>query len=54
MVMGDWYQFPGRERCFALRTLRAGDFSLLKPGELHALMNCTNTDIQLLMFGGYD
>jgi mannose-6-phosphate isomerase-like protein (cupin superfamily) len=54
MVTGDWSQVPGRERCFELRTLRAGEFSLLKPGGLHGLMNTTDSDIHLLMFGGYD
>jgi oxalate decarboxylase/phosphoglucose isomerase-like protein (cupin superfamily) len=54
MVTGDWYQFEQRERCFELRTLRAGEFSLLKPGGLHGMMNATDSDIQLLMFGGYD
>ncbi|MCA6098190.1 hypothetical protein [Bradyrhizobium australafricanum] len=54
MVTGDWYQFARRERCFELRTLRAGEFSLLKPGGLHGMMNATDSDILLLMFGGYD
>lgn len=54
MVSGDWNLFPDRERCFELRTLRPGHFSMLKPGELHGLMNATDADIQLLMFGGYD
>jgi hypothetical protein len=54
MVTGDWEKTDQRERCFELRTLRAGNFSLLKPGGLHALMNATDADIFLLMFGGYD
>ena len=54
MVTGDWCREPGRERCFEVRTLRAGHGSLLKPGGLHALMNATDADITLLMFGGYD
>ncbi|MGY3610865.1 MULTISPECIES: cupin domain-containing protein [unclassified Bradyrhizobium] len=54
MVTGDWYKFPDRERCFELRTLRAGHFVLLKPGGLHGMMNATDSDIHLLMFGGYD
>jgi len=54
MVTGDWCQFPQRERCFEIRTLAAGSFSLLKPGNLHALFNVTDEDISLLMFGGYD
>jgi mannose-6-phosphate isomerase-like protein (cupin superfamily) len=54
MVTGDWCQFPVRERCFEIRTLTAGSFSLVKPGNLHALFNVTDEDITLLMFGGYD
>jgi mannose-6-phosphate isomerase-like protein (cupin superfamily) len=54
MVTGDWCQFPSRERCFEVRTLMAGSFSLIKPGNLHALFNVTDEDISLLMFGGYD
>ena len=54
MVMGDWTNSPARERCFELRTLQAGHFSLIKPGRLHALMNATDVDILLMMFGGYD
>jgi mannose-6-phosphate isomerase-like protein (cupin superfamily) len=54
MVTGDWCQFPDRERCFEIRTMTAGSFSLLKPGDLRALFNVTDEDISLLMFGGYD
>jgi mannose-6-phosphate isomerase-like protein (cupin superfamily) len=54
MVTGDWCQFPDRERSFEIRTMTAGSFSLLKPGNLHALFNVTDEDISLLMFGGYD
>ena len=54
MVTGDWCKTPQRERCFELRTLQPGSFSFLKPGGLHALMNATDSDIFLLMFGGYD
>ena len=54
MVMGDWCQFPDRERCFEIRTMTAGSFSLIKPGNLHALFNVTDEDISLFMFGGYD
>lgn len=54
MVTGDWCKTPQRERCFEVRTLQAGHFSLIKPGGLHALMNATDADILLLMFGGYD
>jgi mannose-6-phosphate isomerase-like protein (cupin superfamily) len=54
MVTGDWCEMPDRERCFEIRTMTAGSFSLLKPGNLHALFNVTDEDISLLMFGGYD
>jgi len=54
MVTGDWCQFPDRERSFEIRTMTPGSFSLLKPGNLHALYNVTDEDIALLMFGGYD
>jgi mannose-6-phosphate isomerase-like protein (cupin superfamily) len=54
MVMGDWTKVPERERCFELRTLKAGHLSLLKAGQLHGLMNATDVDIFLMMFGGYD
>jgi mannose-6-phosphate isomerase-like protein (cupin superfamily) len=54
MVTGDWCQVPSRERCFEIRTMTPGSFSLLKAGNLHALYNVTDEDISLLMFGGYD
>jgi mannose-6-phosphate isomerase-like protein (cupin superfamily) len=54
MVFGDWCQFPNRDRCFEIRTLTAGSFTLVKPGQLHALFNVTDEDLTLLMFGGYD
>ncbi len=54
MVVGDWTQRPWRERCFELRTLRAGHFAMLKGGQLHGLMNPGETDLSLFMFGGYD
>jgi mannose-6-phosphate isomerase-like protein (cupin superfamily) len=54
MVTGDWCQFPTRERCFEIRTMQPGSFSLLKAGNLHALLNVTDEDVSLLMFGGYD
>lgn len=49
--MGDSCEFPGHERAFEMRTLTAGSFSLLKPGDLHALFNGSDEDISLLMFG---
>jgi hypothetical protein len=54
MVVGDWCRMPQRERCFEVRTLRAGHLALLKGGQLHGLMNATDEDISLFMFGGYD
>jgi mannose-6-phosphate isomerase-like protein (cupin superfamily) len=54
MVVGDWAEFPNRERCFEVRTLRAGHFAMLKGGNLHGLMNPSDEDLQLFMFGGYD
>ena len=54
MVTGDWCQSSARDRCFEIRTLTAGSFSLIKPGNLHSLFNVTDEDISLLMFGGYD
>jgi mannose-6-phosphate isomerase-like protein (cupin superfamily) len=54
MVTGNWCQFPARERCFEIRTMQAGSFSLLKAGNLHSLFNVTDQDVSLLMFGGYD
>jgi mannose-6-phosphate isomerase-like protein (cupin superfamily) len=54
MVVGDWCQMPYRQRCFEVRTLRAGHFAMLKGGNLHGLANATDEDISLFMFGGYD
>jgi mannose-6-phosphate isomerase-like protein (cupin superfamily) len=54
MVVGDWCQMPHRQRCLEVRTLRAGHFAMLKGGNLHGLVNATDEDISLFMFGGYD
>jgi mannose-6-phosphate isomerase-like protein (cupin superfamily) len=54
MVTGDWLKLPERERCFEIRRLAGGSFSLIKPGNLHALFNSTDENLSLLMFGGYD
>jgi len=54
MVVGDWCKMPERERCFEIRTLKSGHISMLKGGNLHALMNSTDEQISLFMFGGYD
>ena len=45
---------PSANGALKLRTLRAGHFALLKPGGLHGMMNATDSDIRLFMFGGYD
>ncbi len=54
MVVGDWCKFPERERCFEVRTLRSGELAMLRGGNLHGLMNPTDEDTLLMMFGGYD
>lgn len=54
MVVGDWAKADNRERCFEIRTLKAGHFAMLKGGNLHALMNPSEEDLSLFMFGGYD
>jgi mannose-6-phosphate isomerase-like protein (cupin superfamily) len=54
MVVGDWCKMPERDRCFEVRTMRSGDLVMLRGGNLHALMNATDVDLSLLMFGGYD
>jgi mannose-6-phosphate isomerase-like protein (cupin superfamily) len=54
MVVGDWCKMPDRERCLELRTLRAGQLVMLRGGNLHGLMNATDEDLFLFMFGGYD
>lgn len=54
MIVGDWNQHDNRERCFEVRTLCSGDMTLCKTGQLHALLNLTDMDCKLFMFGGYD
>lgn len=54
MVVGDWCKMPERERCFEIRPLRSGHMAMLKGGNLHGLMNTTDEDASLFMFGGYD
>jgi hypothetical protein len=54
MVMGDWAKMPNRERCFEVRMLNPGHLTLLKGGNLHALINPTDQDMFVFMFGGYD
>lgn len=41
MVVGDWCKMPNRDRCFEIRSLHAGEFAMLKCGNLHGLMNAT-------------
>jgi hypothetical protein len=54
MLVGDWAQFPDRDRAFELRTLLPGDLAICKTGQLHALFNPTDEICLLFMFGGYD
>jgi mannose-6-phosphate isomerase-like protein (cupin superfamily) len=54
MVIGDWVKFDNRERCFEARVLTSGSMAMLKGGNLHGLMNTTDEDCSLFMFGGYD
>jgi hypothetical protein len=54
MVIGDWAKLPNRERCLELRTLKPGHLALLKGGNLHGLINPSDEDMMLFMFGGYD
>jgi hypothetical protein len=54
MVVGDWAELAARERCIEVRTLKSGHFALLKGGNLHALINPSDEDLFLFMFGGYD
>jgi mannose-6-phosphate isomerase-like protein (cupin superfamily) len=54
MVVGDWCKMDSRERCMEIRTLPTGHFALLKGGNLHGLMNPSDEQLSLFMFGGYD
>jgi len=54
MIVGDWVKMDNRSRSFETRTLREGDLAICKTGQLHALLNTTDEDVQLFMFGGYD
>jgi hypothetical protein len=54
MVVGDWCKLPQRERCFEIRTLVPGHFAMLRGGNLHGLVNPTDSETSLFMFGGYD
>lgn len=54
MITGDWAQHDKRERAFEIRTMVRGDIVLIRGGQLHALVNDGDTNIELFMFGGYD
>jgi hypothetical protein len=54
MVIGDWAKLPNRDRCLEVRTLQSGHLALLKGGNLHGLINPSDEDMMLFMFGGYD
>jgi mannose-6-phosphate isomerase-like protein (cupin superfamily) len=54
MFCGDWCKLPNRDRCLEARYLTPGSFSLIKPGGFHGLLNTTDANLSLLMFGGYD
>jgi mannose-6-phosphate isomerase-like protein (cupin superfamily) len=54
MIVGDWCQFENRDRAFEIRTMVAGDLTICKTGQLHALFNSTDEVCSLFMFGGYD
>jgi mannose-6-phosphate isomerase-like protein (cupin superfamily) len=54
MVVGDWAKMPNRERSLEVRTLKPGHLALLKGGNLHGLINPSDEDMILFMFGGYD
>ena len=45
---------PNRERCLKVSELEAGHFAMLKDGNLHALINPTDVNLSLFMFGQYD
>lgn len=54
MVTGDWAKHPERERAIEVRTMTRGDIVLIRGGQLHALINQGDTNLELFMFGGYD
>jgi len=53
-VTGDWGQHPARARALEVRTMQPGDLAMIKGGQLHALVNPLDENVQLFMFGGYD
>lgn len=54
MITGDWAQHHRRARAFEIRTMLRGDIVLIRGGQLHALVNDGDTNVELFMFGGYD
>lgn len=54
IVLGDWLQGDRRERAFEVRTMRPGDLALVKGGQLHALINSLDENVQLFMFRDAD
>jgi hypothetical protein len=54
MLTGDWEQPDDRERAIEVRPMLPGDLSLIKGGQLHALINVLDEKALLMMFGGYD
>lgn len=54
MVTGDWMKHRDRERAFEIRMMERGDIVLIRGGQLHALINDGDTNMELFMFGGYD
>jgi mannose-6-phosphate isomerase-like protein (cupin superfamily) len=54
MVVGDWANSGTRQRSFEVRSLQPGHLTMLRGGNLHALMNPTDRRASLFMFGGYD
>ncbi len=54
MITGDWLENPGRARALEVRKMKPGDLVLLKNSQMHSLVNTTDENITLLMFGGYD
>lgn len=54
MVTGDWAKHRDRERAFEIRMMERGDIVLIRGGQLHALLNDGDTNMELFMFGGYD
>lgn len=51
---GDLCLTPNRERCLKVSEFEASHFAMLKDGNLHALINPTDVNLSLFMFGQYD